>query len=210
MVQQSGWVSSHTCLFNDSGTLWISVKSINIVQNPTMARVTVHLVIPYTTPAETTSTTMTALAGIHLLRMRTLLALLATSNHLFSLATADCYWPDGSNAYDMQECYSQEGADGLCCAPGDFCLVNHLCQRAGLDLSLYRGACTMPNWTEAATCTRVCMSAEHGDNMSDTQIVENCFDQPIFFVCGTGREGACAARSNPVFTMLRTSAGAHR
>lgn len=152
---------------------------------------------------------MTASAGNRLLRIRSLLFLLSTLNLVLPLAAADCYWPDGSNAYDMQECYSQEGADGLCCAPGDLCLTNHLCRHNEVNGSLYRGACNMPNWTEAATCTHICMSAEHGDNMTDIQTVENCFDQPMFFVCGTGKDGACAAWHNPVFTMLRTSAGPH-
>lgn len=132
---------------------------------------------------------------------RLLLLCLATLIHFFPLVTADCYWPDGSNAYEMQECYSQEGADGLCCASGDLCLLNHLCQRTGVDRSLYRGACNMPNWTEAATCPDICVSEKDGDNMTDIQIVDNCFDKPSFFVCGTGRGLACAAWDSPLFTL---------
>lgn len=151
---------------------------------------------------------MTASADNCLFRISTLLLLLATFSHFFSLVAADCFWPDGSNAYDMQECYSQQGgADGLCCASGDLCLLNHLCQRIGADQFLYRGACNMPNWTEAATCPEVCVSEEHGNNMTDIQVVDNCFDEPNFFVCDTGRQFACAAWNNPLFTLPGRSSG---
>lgn len=165
---------------------------------------------PYTTTlTEMRATTMKASAGNRLIRMRVILLLLATLNHFFTLVAADCYWPDGSNAYDMQECYSQEGADGLCCAPGDLCLLNHLCQSNGLNHFLYRGACNMPNWTEAATCPEICVSERDGNNinLTDIQIVDNCLDEPNFFVCDTGRESACAALNNPLFSMSGRSSG---
>lgn len=162
-------------------------------------RPTVHFVVPYTILVQTKSTIMMASADNHILRI--LLLLQATLYLLFSLVSADCYWPDGSNAYDMQECYGLCGADGLCCAPGDLCLVNHLCQRNGTDRALYRGACNTPNWTEAATCPRFCISEKDGNTMNGTQIVENCFDEPFFFVCDTGRANDCIAFNAPVFSM---------
>lgn len=145
---------------------------------------------------------MTTSASNCILHIRVLLLLQSTLYLLFSLVAADCYWPDGSNAYDMQECYGLCGADGLCCAPGDLCLVNHLCQSSGPDLALYRGACNMPNWTEAATCPKVCVSEKDGNNMTGIQIVENCYDEPFFFACdntgwgmpvqpGTTRSSVC-------------------
>lgn len=160
---------------------------------------------------ETRATIMKGPAGNRLLRMRIFLLLLATLNDFFTLVAADCYWSDGSNAYDMQECYSQEGADGLCCAPGDLCLLNHLCQSNGLDHFLYRGACNMPNWTEAATCPEICVSERDGNNinLTDIQIVDNCFDEPNFFVCDTGREPACAGWNNPLFSMSGRSSGSY-
>ncbi|KAG6359083.1 hypothetical protein INS49_012603 [Diaporthe citri] len=165
-------------------------------------RPTVHFIIPYTTLAETKSTIMTASAGNHILQVRVLLLIQAILYLLFSLVAADCYWPDGSNAYDMQECYGLCGADGLCCAPGDLCLVNHLCQRNGPDHALYRGACNMPNWTEAATCPKVCVSEKDGNNVTGIQIVENCFDEPFFFACDTtGLGNACVAWHDPVFSV---------
>lgn len=166
------------------------------------------IILYYTTLAETKSTIMTASASHLFLHIRILLLLQATLYLLFSLVAADCYWPDGSNAYDMQECYGLCGADGLCCAPGDLCLVNHLCQSSGPDLALYRGACNMPNWTEAATCPKVCVSEKDGNNMTGIQIVENCYDEPFFFACdNTGLGNACAAWHDPVFSMSGRSTG---
>lgn len=149
---------------------------------------------------------MKASAGNCLIRMHILLLSLAILSQFFPLVAGDCYWPDGSNAYDMQECYSKDGADGLCCAQGDLCLLNHLCQ-SGLDRSLYRGACNMPNWTEAATCPEICVSEKDGNNMTDIQTVYNCYNEPDFFVCDTGRGFICASWNNPIFTMSGRSSG---
>lgn len=171
---------------------------------------TIHLFASHTTTlAGTRATIMKTSAGNSILRMRILILLLAAVNRFFTLVAADCYWPDGSNAYDMQECYSQEVADGLCCAPGDLCLLNHLCQSNGEDRSLYRGACNMPNWTEAATCPEICVNERDGNNinLTDIQVVDNCMDEPNFFVCDTGLESACAAWNNPCFSMSGRSSG---
>lgn len=145
---------------------------------------------------------MTASASSHLLGIRTLLLLLAAVNHLFLLVAADCYWPDGSNAYDMQECYSSKGADGLCCAPGDSCLMNHLC-RNEIDHSLYRGACNMQNWTQGMTCPHLCTSREYKNNMTGIQIVDECYDAPGFYVCHTGisSRNTCFDWNNPLFML---------
>lgn len=150
---------------------------------------------------------MAASTGNHILRIRSLLVLLATGSHLFLPVAAECYWPDGSNAYNMQECYGPKGADGLCCAPGDLCLMNRLC-RNEVDRSLYRGACNMPNWTQAMTCPRFCVNKEHKNNMTDIHIVDECYDAPGFFVCHAGIAGrnSCFDWNNPLFMLSGRSA----
>lgn len=144
---------------------------------------------------------MTASTSKPLLRIRTLLFLQVSLNLLFSLVAADCYWADGSNAYNMQECYGQDGADGLCCMPGDSCLLNHLCQSKGSDTLLYRGACNMPNWTEAATCPQACTKKENGYNVTDIQIIDVCYDAPGFFACDIDGGHGCFHWNNPVFLL---------
>jgi hypothetical protein len=151
---------------------------------------------------------MTAFTSNRLLGIRTILLLLAMVNHLFSLVAADCYWPDGSTASDMQECYGANGADGLCCAPGDSCLMNHLC-RNEIDRSLYRGACNLQNWTQGMTCPQFCTSREYKNNMTNIQIVDECFEAPGFYVCHTGvsPRNTCFDWNNPLFMLYGRSAG---
>ncbi|KAI3397213.1 hypothetical protein diail_11092 [Diaporthe ilicicola] len=137
--------------------------------------------------------------------LQTCLLLLATIVQFWSLVGADCYWHDGSNAGDMQECYSADGADGLCCAPGDICLLNHLCQTIELndefEYSLYRGACNMPNWTEAATCPEICVNPEQKDNIRDIQLVQECDETPDWFYCKVGGDEGSNCVETPVFTL---------
>lgn len=131
-----------------------------------------------------------------------LLLLLAMVSHLFSFVAADCYWPDGSNALDMQECYGPNGADGLCCAPGDSCLMNQLC-RDSIDHSFYRGACNMQNWTQGMTCPQFCHSREDENNMAGIQIVDECSElSGGYFVCHKDVPGRNTC-FDPFNTLLR-------
>lgn len=125
--------------------------------------------------------------------------------HFFSLVSADCYWPDGSNAYDMHECYGTAGADGLCCAQGDLCLLNHLCQEKGTTNSLYRGACNMKDWTQAATCPKFCAGPDTGSNLTAAQPVGQCWGLDDRYFCDTGNyyDSICPILSNSsdIFTL---------
>lgn len=108
--------------------------------------------------------------------------------YLLSLVAAECYWPDGSNAFDMHECYGTTGADGLCCAQGDLCLINTLCQKKGTTHTYYRGACNTPNWTEAETCTEFCTDAESGSNLTAAQPVGQCEATFDVYFCDTSHK----------------------
>ncbi|POS71738.1 hypothetical protein DHEL01_v209870 [Diaporthe helianthi] len=161
---------------------------------------------PHISFIEPREVTMTASTSNHALSLHTLLLLLATVSHLFSLVTADCYWPDGSNAFDMQECYGSEGADGLCCAPGDSCLMNQLC-RNEIDNSFYRGACNMQNWTEGMTCPKFCNSLEDENNVAGIQIVDECPElSDGYFVCHKGATGRNTC-FDPFNTILKLDGG---
>lgn len=96
----------------------------------------------------------------------------------------DCYWPDGSDAYDQHECYGTDGADGLCCAEGDLCLLNRLCQVNGTTASFYRGACSMPGDTNS-TCTTICTDSDSGSHLAGEQPVGQCSDSSSEFYCDT-------------------------
>lgn len=99
---------------------------------------------------------------------------------------SDCYWPDGSEAYDQHECYGTEGADGLCCAEGDLCLLNHLCQVNGTTATFYRGACSMPGDTNS-TCATICTDSSSGGNLSGEQPVGQCSGSSNEFYCSTDK-----------------------
>lgn len=145
---------------------------------------------------------MTRPTSINVLGTHMLLLLLAMVSHLFSFVAADCYWPDGSNALDMQECYGPNGADGLCCAPGDSCLMNQLC-RDSIDHSFYRGACNMQNWTQGMTCPQFCHSREDENNMAGIQIVDECSElSGGYFVCHKDVPGRNTC-FDPFNTLLR-------
>ncbi|KUI74278.1 hypothetical protein VM1G_11957 [Cytospora mali] len=122
---------------------------------------------------------------IHL-HLSVLLLCFVLLGYVCQLVAADCYWPDGSSAPDMHECYGTAGADGLCCAQGDLCLLNHLCQESGTTKSLYRGACNMPDWTQAATCPEICAKPNTGSNLTAAQPVGQCDGLPDQYFCNAG------------------------
>lgn len=118
-------------------------------------------------------------------RISALLALLPLLP-LIPPVAADCYWPDGSAAYDQHECYGADGADGLCCAEGDLCLLNRLCQARGpAPAALYRGACSLPGDTNS-TCATMCTDARGGSDLAGEQPVGRCSGAGDTFYCDTG------------------------
>ncbi|ROV87171.1 hypothetical protein VMCG_10657 [Cytospora schulzeri] len=131
--------------------------------------------------------------------------------YLGSLVSADCYWPDGSNAYDMHECYGTAGADGLCCAQGDLCLLNHLCQENGTTDSLYRGACNVQDWTQATTCPEFCAEPDTGSDLAAAQPVGQCWGLADRYFCDTGNyfHSICPLLSNSsdIFTLTGCTQG---
>ncbi|ROW08153.1 hypothetical protein VPNG_06961 [Cytospora leucostoma] len=124
----------------------------------------------------------------HLRPFFVLLPCFIVLTYLLSLVAAECYWPDGSNAYDMHECYGTTGADGLCCAQGDLCLLNTLCQKNGTTHTYYRGACNTQNWTQAATCPEFCNDAKSGSNLTAAQPVGQCEATDNVFFCDTSHK----------------------
>lgn len=141
------------------------------------------------------------------LPLSVLLPCLTALSLLSPPVSADCYWPDGSTAYDMHECYGTDGADGLCCAQGDLCLLNHLCQESSGTRttttttnssssggSLYRGACNTPDWTQGATCPDFCAGPAAGGsngNLTAAQPVGKCWGLRDQYFCDTGgRDGS--------------------
>lgn len=83
--------------------------------------------------------------------------------------------------------------------------MNHLCQSPTYR-TLYRGACNMPNWTEAETCPQICFDSEDEDNMSDIQLVEQCDVTTEEYYCKADEQirGVDCSRSDlavPVFTL---------
>lgn len=124
--------------------------------------------------------------------------------HLILPVASDCYWPDGSDAYDQHECYGINGADGLCCAEGDLCLLNHLCQVNGTIATFYRGACSIPEDTNS-TCATICTDSSSGSNLSGAQPVGQCAGSNNEFYCNTdtaaGSNCSSFARSVQVYTL---------
>lgn len=126
---------------------------------------------------------------------------------------SDCYWPDGSEAYDQHECYGTEGADGLCCAEGDWCLLNHLCQVNGTTATFYRGACSLPGVTNS-TCATICTNSTSGSNLSGEQSVGQCLGSSNEFYCSTdkatGSNCTSFATSVQVYTLSGKSLSQYR
>lgn len=137
----------------------------------------------------------------HLLSLPVISAFFIMLAYLCSPVAADCFWPDGSDAYDMHECYSTAGADGLCCAEGDLCLLNHLCQAAGTTSALYRGACNMPDWTQASTCPQVCDDPKTGSNSTAAQPVGECGTNDGEYFCSTGDTDCSDYGPTDLFTL---------
>ncbi|MDA4132587.1 MAG: hypothetical protein OK454_05620 [Thaumarchaeota archaeon] len=97
-------------------------------------------------------------------------------------ASADCYWADGSTDLDHDQCFSPSaGALGLCCATGDLCLDNGLCQGA---TGYYRGSCSYPDWS-MGDCPNFCL-----DNGAGVHAValQQCGGEGVVFVCDDGSD----------------------
>ncbi|KAF4981150.1 hypothetical protein FZEAL_2984 [Fusarium zealandicum] len=80
---------------------------------------------------------------------------------LASVASATCYYPDGSNAaidYNYQPCGDSSTTYSTCCyfGEGDKCLPNGLCKQP--DRFDYRAACQNKDWSN---CPEVCLDSEY-------------------------------------------------
>ena len=86
-----------------------------------------------------------------------------------SLATALCYFPDGTIVERDTPCGST--GNSTCCGQGFACLSNNFCAvteyvNAGPEQSTYvRGSCTDESWS-SDSCPSYCLNWEHGDNPS--------------------------------------------
>lgn len=137
----------------------------------------------------------------HLLPLSVFVPCFVVLSCLCSLVAADCYWLDGSNADDMHECYGTGGADGLCCAEGDLCLLNHLCQKTGTTDWFYRGACYVQDWTQAQTCPQVCDDPSVGEYLNAPHPVAQCDGPPYaMYFCNDSNSGSeCWRFSDDVY-----------
>jgi hypothetical protein len=95
------------------------------------------------------------------------------------LASAQCYYPDGSISTGDTPCTST--GNSTCCGSGYACLSNRICMATGdeaqkPDASLYvRGSCTDPTW-KSASCPLFCISSH--DLLSGGMGIAKCPNTP--------------------------------
>lgn len=107
----------------------------------------------------------------------------------FAYAT-QCYYPDKRMANDWPCNGNDSGMPGPCCARGDMCLSNHLCQNPSTR-KIIRGSCTDQNWGPG--CPNFCKNEANSGGLDLIQ----CDSGSVELYCCGGDADCCNTPDKP-------------